>query len=190
MLALAFARSTRTVTRSALARVAGFHSSIAVNMPIKEGDSLPSVSLWENSPGETVNIADLFKDKKGIIFGVPGAFTPGCSKTHLPGYVDDFDKLKAKGVAVVACVSVNDPFVMAAWGDHHKATGKIRMLADMKGEFAKAIDLELDATPLLGNVRCKRFAMIVENGVVKNVQVEPDGTGLTCSLSNSLLANL
>jgi len=184
------ARIVRPRVHAAVARITGFHSSSSANMPIKEGDALPSVTLWENTPGETVNIAELFKDKKGIVFGVPGAFTPGCSKTHLPGYVADYDKLKDKGVSVVACVSVNDPFVMAAWGEQHKADGKVRMLADMKGEFAKAIDLELDATPLLGNVRCKRFAMIVENGVVKKVQVEPDGTGLTCSLSNSIISSL
>merc|ERR1712227_374251 len=176
--------------RSTFSRVAGIHLSRTSNMPIKEGEQLPSVELYENNPGEKVNIADLFKGKKGIIFAVPGAFTPGCSKTHLPGYVEDFDKIKEKGFDVVACVSVNDPFVMGSWGEHHNANGKIRMLADMKAEFTKAVDLELDATPLLGNVRSKRYAMIVEDGVVKKLQVEPDGTGLTCSLSKSLLSSL
>jgi len=125
-----------------------------------------------------------------VIFGLPGAFTPGCSKSHLPGYVENFDKLKGKGVEVVACVSVNDPFVMAAWGEAHKATGKVRMLADTCAEFTKAIGLEFDATPILGNVRCKRFSMLVENGVVTKLHVEPDGRGLTCSLAPEILKDL
>ena len=91
---------------------------------MQAGDALPDVTLFENSPGEKVNLRDLFAGKKGILFGVPGAFTPGCSKTHLPGYVENYDKLKAAGAEVVACVAVNDPFAMAAWGEVHGAGGK------------------------------------------------------------------
>lgn len=167
-----------------------FSVSATNKMPIKVGDKLPSVELAEGTPNGKVNIADLFKGKKGVIFAVPGAFTPGCSKTHLPGFVNDVDALKSKGVEVVACVSVNDPFVMAAWGENMKAEGKIRMLADTGCEFTKAIDLELDATPFLGNVRSKRYSMIVDDGVVTKLNVEPDGTGLTCSLSTELLKQL
>lgn len=141
----------------------------------------------EGTPKDKVNMSQLFAGKKGILFAVPGAFTPGCSKTHLPGYVEDFDKFKEKGVEIVACISVNDPFVMAAWGEAHNCQGKIRMLADTKGEFAKAVDMELDAVPFLGNVRSKRYSMLIEDGVVKQLQLEPDGTGLSCSLSNGLL---
>jgi 2-Cys peroxiredoxin 5 len=159
-------------------------------MPIKVGDKIPSVSLMDGAPDCKVNIAELFANKKGIIFAVPGAFTPGCSKTHLPGYVADFDKLKAKGAEVIVCVSVNDPFVMEAWGNAHNANDKIRMLADTCGEFTKAVDLELDATAILGNKRSKRYSLVVENGVVKSVNIEPDGTGLTCSLSNNVLSQL
>lgn len=144
----------------------------------------------EGTPKDKVNMSQLFAGKKGILFAVPGAFTPGCSKTHLPGYVEDFDKFKDKGVEIVACISVNDPFVMAAWGEAHNCQGKIRMLADTKGEFAKAVDMELDAVPFLGNVRSKRYSMLIEDGVVKELQLEPDGTGLSCSLSNSLLSLL
>merc|ERR1712234_59268 len=136
-------------------------------MPIKEGEQLPSVELYENNPGEKVNIADLFKGKKGIIFAVPGAFTPGCSKTHLPGYVEDAEKLKAKGIKDIICVSVNDPFVMGAWGKDQKADGKVRMLADTCGDLTKAWEIGLEkVAPVLGNVRCKRFSMVTEDGKV------------------------
>ncbi|XP_078344910.1 peroxiredoxin-5, mitochondrial-like [Oculina patagonica] len=168
----------------------GFRSTASVAMPIKVGDSLPSVQVMESTPNDKVNVASLFAGKKGVLFAVPGAFTPGCTKTHLPGYVADFDKLKEKGVEVVACISVNDPFVMAAWGEAHKCEGKIRMLADTKGEFTKAVDMELDATPFLGNVRSKRYAMVVEDGVVKKLNVEPDGTGLSCTLSTNIFSLL
>ena len=165
-------------------------TSATLRMPIKEGEKLPSVDLCEGSPGDKVNVAELFAGKKGILFAVPGAFTPGCSKTHLPGYVQDVEKYQAKGVEVIACVSVNDPFVMGAWGEAHSAGGKVRMLADPRAEFTKAIDMELDATGILGNIRSKRYSLIIEDGVVKSVNVEPSGTGLTCSLSNVLLSQL
>lgn len=111
-------------------------------------------------------------------------------KTHLPGYISDFEKLKAKGVDEVVCVSVNDPFVMGAWGRDQNAVGKVRMLADTNGAFTKAVDLELDLSAVLGTVRCKRFSMIVEDSVVKHLNVEPDGTGLTCSLSPNIADQL
>lgn len=124
---------------------------------------------------------------KAVIFAVPGAFTPGCSKTHLPGYIESYDKLKAAGVDVVACVSVNDPFVMAAWGEAHGAAGKVRMLADLNNELGKAFDQVLDAEPFLGNKRSKRYSAIVQDGKVAAFFPEPDGTGLTCSLAPSAL---
>ncbi|CAH1264365.1 PRDX5 [Branchiostoma lanceolatum] len=161
-------------------------TATADNMPIKVGDKLPGIDLYENTPGNKVNVSKLFAGKKGVLFAVPGAFTPGCSKTHLPGYVSKAGDLKAKGVQVVACVSVNDPFVMEAWGKDQKAEGKVRMLADSAADFTKAIGLELDATGLLGNIRSKRYSMLVEDGVVKQLNVEPDGTGLSCSLAEGL----
>jgi 2-Cys peroxiredoxin 5 len=158
---------------------------------LKVGDKLPSVNLFEGNPGTKVNIADLFAGvKKGVIFAVPGAFTPGCSKTHLPGYVEQFDVIKSKGVELVACISVNDPFVLSAWGDAHKATGKIRMLADTVGEFTKAIDMEIDLSANLGTKRSKRYSLVVENGVVTKINLEPDGTGMTCSLAPEILKQL
>jgi len=159
-------------------------------MPIKVGDAIPNIELAENNPGQKHKLADLFGTKKGIIFGVPGAFTPGCSKTHLPGYIADFDKIKEKGVELIACVAVNDPFVMEAWGKEHGADGKVMMLADTCADLTKALDVELDATPILGNVRCQRFSMVVEGGKVTAFNVEPDKTGLTCTLSNEILKQI
>jgi 2-Cys peroxiredoxin 5 len=131
---------------------------------------------------------DLFKGKKVVIFGVPGAFTPGCSKTHLPGYIKDAERIKGKGVSEIVCVSVNDPFVMAAWGEAHGAAGKVRMLADTNAEFAKAAGLDLNLA-VLGGVRCKRFSAVVNNGVVEALNVEPADapTGMTCSLAEKML---
>ncbi|CAM9679167.1 unnamed protein product [Lampetra fluviatilis] len=165
----------------------------ALSMPIKVGERLPSVELQEGQPGNTVNVAKLFSGKKGILFAVPGAFTPGCSKTHLPGYIAKAEELKSKGIDVIACVAVNDVFVMTAWGDAHNAAGKVQMLADPTGAFAKAVDLVIDKEPLisiLGNKRSQRYSMLVEDGVVKQLNVEPDGTGLTCSLAEGILSRM
>jgi len=126
-------------------------------------------------------------EKKIIIFAVPGAFTPGCSKTHLPGFVRKADELKSKGVAEVYCVSINDPFVMAAWGKDREADGKVRMLADPTGAFTDALELSVDL-PVLGGKRSKRYSMVVEDGVVKELNVEPDNTGLSCSLADHIKA--
>ena len=124
-----------------------------------------------------------------VLFGVPGAFTPGCSKTHLPGYVAAAADMKAKGVAELVCISVNDPFVMEAWGKAQGADGKVRMLADTTGAYTKALGLDLDLTAALGGVRCKRFSAVVENGVVSKLNVEPADapTGMTCSLAEKCL---
>jgi len=156
--------------------------------PIKEGDSIPSVDLFEGNPDTKVNLAEVCKEGKYVIFGVPGAFTPGCSKTHLPGYVEQADDLKSKGIKEIFCISVNDPFVMAAWGENQKAEGKVRMLADTCGDFAKATDLTLEKVKtVLGSVRNQRFSILVEDGKAVKVNIEPDGTGMTCSLANNLL---
>ncbi|XP_061172848.1 peroxiredoxin-5, mitochondrial-like [Saccostrea echinata] len=173
-----------TQTRTAFARQ--FTVSASSAMPIKAGDKLPAVDLFEKDPGGKVNSGELFGKGKHIIFAVPGAFTPGCSKTHLPGYVQQCDALKSKGVDSIACISVNDPFVMDAWGEAQGANGKIRMLADTCGEFTKAVDMEIDLAAVLGNKRSKRYSMVVKDGVVESVNVEPDGTGLTCSLAEKI----
>ena len=159
-------------------------------MSISVGDALPSVNLDEGSPRDKVDTAAAFSTGKHVIFAVPGAFTPGCSKTHLPGYIADFEQLQAKGVDSVACVAVNDAFVMDAWGKALGATGKIRMLADPRAEFARAVGLEVDASGALGGVRSKRYSMVVEDGKVTLLNVEPDGFGLSCSLAPTLLEQL
>nr|AUZ83016.1 peroxiredoxin 5 [Sebastes schlegelii] len=181
-------KSTRVIQRVRL-----LHTSPVVNMPIKVGERLPAVEVQEGDPGNKVSMDQLFKGKKGVLFAVPGAFTPGCSKTHLPGFVEQAADLKSKGVQEVACIAVNDAFVMAAWGKEHGTDGKIRMLADATGAFTKAVDLLLDSDGIvqaLGNKRSKRYAMLVEDGVVKKINVEPDGTGLTCSLASNVLSEL
>jgi 2-Cys peroxiredoxin 5 len=157
---------------------------------IAEGDRIPSVSVQLRSPAETVQTDELFKGKKSILFGVPGAFTPGCSKTHLPGYVKEAANLKAKGVELVACVAVNDAFVMTEWGNAHNAQGAVTLLADPKGELAKAMDLDFDASGALGNHRFKRFAAIIDDGKVSKLFVEPDSTGLNVSLVENVVKSL
>lgn len=187
MFAVARSIAASRITRIHSAPIAYrlFHSTRCSAMPIKVGDKLPSVDLYEATPANVVNIADFCANKKVILFAVPGAFTPGCSKTHLPGYVTKADELKSKGISEIICLSVNDPFVMEAWGVAHNAKEKIKMLADPKAEFTKAVELEVDIAPL-GGIRSKRYSMVIENGTVESINVEPDGTGLSCSLADKI----
>merc|ERR1711884_817063 len=167
--------ASRPEFSSALVR--SISSTARTMAPIKVGDAIPSVDLFEGTPGNNVNLAEECKSGKHVIMGVPGAFTPTCSKTHLPGYVAKAEELKAQGVGQIFCVSVNDPFVMAAWGENQGA----------EGEFTKAMEVDLDVTAVLGNVRCKRFSIMVEDGKATKVNIEPDGTGATCSLADNIL---
>jgi peroxiredoxin len=140
---------------------------------IELNDKLPSVELqYFNREGEmiTATTEDLFAGKKTVLFAVPGAFTPTCSQAHLPGYVALADKIKAKGVDNIICVSVNDAFVMKAWGDANNAE-EVIMLADGGADFTKAIGLEME-TGVFGGVRSQRYAMIVDDGVVTLLNVE------------------
>jgi peroxiredoxin len=118
---------------------------------------------------------DLFKGKKVVLFALPGAFTPTCSAKHLPGFVNQAGAIKAKGVDAIACLSVNDAFVMDAWGKQQRADNKVMMLADGNGEFSKAVGLTMDATKYGMGLRAQRYAMVVENGVVKTLNVEAPG---------------
>ena len=120
-------------------------------------------------------MADLVKGKKIVIFGLPGAYTPTCSAKHVPGYVRHYDALKAKGIDEVWCMSVNDAFVMGAWGSEQQATGKVRLMADGTADYTKKIGLELDLTARGMGVRCQRFSMLVDNGVVRKLNVEAPG---------------
>jgi 2-Cys peroxiredoxin 5 len=158
-------------------------------MSISVGQPIPSAELHEGTPGTKHDPAALFAKGKHVLFAVPGAFTPGCSKTHLPGYIEAADRLKAKGVSSINCLGVNDAFVMAAWGEAQGAGGKVRMLADPSGAFTKALGLDVQAA-VLGGLRSKRYAMVIDDGQVTELQVEPDGFGLSCSLAPSLLDRL
>lgn len=146
-------------------------------MTIAVGDKVPAgkfTIMGENGP-EPLTTDELFSGKKVVLFSVPGAFTPTCSMKHLPGYVDQAEALKAKGIDQVACIAVNDVFVMSAWGKSSSADGKVLMLADGNGEYTQALGLELDATGFGMGKRGKRFSMIVDDGVVKQLNIEPPG---------------
>lgn len=146
-------------------------------MTIKVGDKVPSVSLkyMDENGMQTITTDELFKGKKVVLFALPGAFTPTCSAKHLPGYVQNADKLKAKGVDTIVCLSVNDAFVMRAWGKDQNVDGKVMMLADGNAEFSKAVGLTMDASGYGMGLRSQRYAMVVEDGVVKTLNVEAPG---------------
>ena len=146
-------------------------------MAIKEGDKLPAVVLTEMVGGAPTPtpLADLTKGKKVVIFAVPGAFTPTCSAKHLPGFVEQAAALKGKGVDEVCCVSVNDVFVMNAWGKAVAVDDKVLMLADGNGDYAKLLGLEMDGRGFGMGTRGQRFAMYVDDGVVKGLYVEEPG---------------
>ena len=161
-------------------------------MAIKVGDSLPAdVKLKEMGDGgpKDVTVGELFKGKKVVLFAVPGAFTPTCSMKHLPGFVEQAQAIRGKGVDEIVCLSVNDAFVMGAWGDASNARGKVRMLADGNAEFTRTIGLELDASGFGMGSRSQRYAMIVNDGKVEHLFVEPGG-GLKASSAEAVLQAL
>ena len=151
---------------------------------IKVGDRLPEGTLTEFIETETAGcslgpnsfkVSDLVKGRKIAIFGLPGAFTPTCSAKHVPSYLANYNKLKAKGVDEIWCISVNDAFVMGAWGRDQKASGKIRMMADGSADFTKKLGLELDLSARGMGMRMNRISMLVDDGVVKQLNVEGPG---------------
>jgi peroxiredoxin len=144
-------------------------------MTIQIGDKIPKATLNYLKDGvQAVNTDELFAGKKVVLFAVPGAFTPTCSAKHLPGYVEKLGDFTKRGVEV-ACLSVNDAFVMGAWAKNQNVPEELHMLADGNGAFTKALGLELDATPFGMGVRAKRFAIYAEDGVVKQIHVEAPG---------------
>jgi glutaredoxin/glutathione-dependent peroxiredoxin len=146
-------------------------------MTIQVGDKLPSVTFVKPTESglDQVQSDAFFAGRKVALFSVPGAFTPTCSARHLPGFVEKIDELKAKGVDEVACTAVNDAFVMGAWAKSAGAEGKVTMLSDGNGDFVKAIGLEMDGSKFGMGTRGQRFSMIVEDGVVKELNVEAPG---------------
>jgi len=144
-------------------------------MTIQTGDRLPEATLNKIGDGvETVDTRSLFDGRKVVLFAVPGAFTPTCSERHLPGFVERFDEFRAKGIDV-ACMSVNDPFVMQAWGQSQDVPEGLSMLADGNGDFTRALGLEMDASAYGMGTRSKRFALYADDGVVRQLHVEAPG---------------
>jgi glutaredoxin/glutathione-dependent peroxiredoxin len=161
------------------------------DMAISVGDRIPDVTLRTMSaegPG-AVQSTDVLGSGRVVLFAVPGAFTPTCSDHHLPGFVLRADDLAAKGVDTIACVAVNDPFVMGAWGQAQGTDGKVLMLSDGNGEFAAAMGLELDGSGFGLGTRSQRYAAIIDDGVVTELMVEP-GAGVEASSADAVLAKL
>lgn len=159
-------------------------------MTIAVGDKIPAggFKIMTAEGPKDISTDEVFKGKKVVLFAVPGAFTPGCSNTHMPGYVINADKIKAKGVDTIACVAVNDAFVMGAWGSAQNAE-EILMLADGNGAFTKSVGLELDASGFGMGTRSKRYAMIVEDGKVTHLGIEPPG-GIVVSAAETIMEKL
>ena len=161
-------------------------------MAIQVGDSMPegtSGVMTAEGPGAMTS-AELFAGKKVVLFSVPGAFTPACSARHLPGFVEHAAALKAKGVDTIACVAVNDVFVMSAWGKDQSAGDKVVMLADGNAAYTKALGLELDASGFGMGTRGQRFALVVDDGKVSQVHVEAAASSVEASSAENILANL
>ena len=159
-------------------------------MSIQTGDSIPACTLKTMGEKGPVDISteDIFSGKKVVLFAVPGAFTPGCSITHLPGYVVNADKIKAMGVDTIVCMSVNDAFVMGAWGAQQNAE-ELLMLADGNGEFSAALGLDFDGSGFGLGTRSQRFAMIVDGGVISHLNIEA-GPGVDVSSAETIMALL
>ena len=159
-------------------------------MTINVGDSIPFVRLATmGAEGkEDLSTDDLFKGKKVVIFGLPGAFTPTCSAKHLPGFVEHADAIKAKGIDTIACIAVNDAFVMAAWGKDQNVGDKVMMVADGSAHFAEAVGLKLDLSDRGMGMRCMRFSMLVEDCVIKSLNI--DGPTFEKTSAEQMLSDL
>jgi len=161
-------------------------------MTINVGDNIPEATLMQmtgDGPAP-VSSADLFNGKRVILFAVPGAFTPTCSAQHLPGYIDNADALRAKGADSIICMAVNDVFVMDAWGKDRGAGDKVQMVADGNGDFTEALGLGMDGSGFGLGQRSQRFSLIVEDGVVTNVNLEEGGGGFKNSAAEVALEQL
>ena len=162
-------------------------------MKIKEGDELPSGELFyldEDKTVKKITTDSLFKNQKVIMFGVPGAFTAVCSAKHLPGFVNNFEEAKKKGITKIICISVNDPFVMKAWGDVHNVGDKILMAADPYCKFTKEIGAEVDKSAKGLGIRSSRYTMFVENGIIKKLREESDTSKCEISAADNFLKEI
>ncbi|KAL4968025.1 peroxiredoxin family protein [Aspergillus stella-maris] len=177
-------RLPTAVPRALGQRAALFHSTAPAF--VQKGDAIPDIDLVESSPGNKVNLAKELSGK-GVIVGVPAAFSPACSASHVPGYINH-PKLKEAGPVFV--VAVNDPFVTKAWGTTLDPQGKsgVRFVGDPSGKFSEALDVLFDSASIFGNKRSKRYALLVENGKVKEAFVEPDNTGVNVSAAEKVLS--
>lgn len=161
-------------------------------MTIGEGDMLPEATLRTLGPDgiKGVSVREVFGGKTIVLFAVPGAFTPTCHLKHLPGFIDQADAFKAKGVDEVVCVAVNDPFVMTAWGEASEAGGKVTLLSDGNGEFTTKIGMDFDGSGVGLGTRSKRYAMVVEDGIVKTLHTEENPGVAEVTSAEALLATL
>ena len=160
-------------------------------MPLQVGDKVPSVTLYEmgDDGPAAVNTDEFFAGRKIALFALPGAFTPTCSAQHVPGFVNNADEIKGKGVDAIACLATNDAFVMGAWGKEQAVGYKVQMLADGSGDFTRAAGFEFDLSERGLGVRSRRYAMIVEDGTITTLNME-DGGGLPISSAESILEAL
>jgi peroxiredoxin len=161
-------------------------------MSIKVGDTLPEATLFTITPSGPAQLStkDLFSGKKVVLFGVPGAYTGVCHKQHMPGYVQEYNAIKAKGVDTIACLAVNDPAVLTAWSKDSGADGKIQMLSDWNAEYVKKLGLDFDGSKFGLGTRSRRFSAIVDNGVVKELNVEDVPAQVTTSSASNTLCQL
>jgi peroxiredoxin len=161
-------------------------------MTIQVGDRLPEVRLRQLTPDgvKDLSIADLTRGKKVVLFAVPGAFTPTCSEKHLPGFIDLADDIAAKGVDAILCVAVNDPFVLSAWEKARNVGGKVKILSDGNAEFTRALGLDFDGSAVGLGTRSKRYAMVVDDGVVKTLMIEDAPAQAEKSSAQAILATL
>lgn len=182
-------QASRNIIKPSFVRT--FRTSIPSFVAV--GDKVPSSTLYESSPGNTVNLADETNSGKSVIIGVPGAFSPACSASHVPGYLKRLREFNDKGYHKFFIVSVNDAFVMKAWGDQllgNIGGDQISFLADPKAEFSSDLDLKFDASKAFGNERSKRYALLVEDGKVTQTFVEPDNVSVDVSDAQKVLSQI
>lgn len=182
-------QAVSTVSKQAFAAFPKRSFSTSFAALLATGDKVPSASLFEGSPGNDVNLAAETQSGKSIVIGVPGAFSPACSASHVPGYLSNLKKFQDAGVSQIFVVGVNDAFVMKAWGESIDKNHSLKFLADPKGEFTKEWGVLFDASKFFGNERSKRYAALVEDGKVTAAFVEPDNVSVEVSAAENVLKN-